>query len=143
MIRRRSRRPAAGQLWFLWFTAAAPIYLDEPRPPRRRPRPAGYKVPPSARRRVLADPRPPADPTARVVTRWIGRGAACCLCRRWPAAHDHMIGGRLLLLCRVCEDRPDSLARLGELVREDWRRTPEANPIGMERSTPTSKVFPS
>jgi hypothetical protein len=41
-----------------------------------------------------------------------------------------MIGGRLLLLCRTCEARPDSLARLAELVTVDWRRTPEPAPIG-------------
>jgi hypothetical protein len=41
-----------------------------------------------------------------------------------------MIGGRLLLLCRTCEAKPDSLARLAELVNVDWRPTPERALIG-------------
>jgi hypothetical protein len=47
----------------------------------------------------------------------------CVLCRRWPAAIHHKIGHRLLLVCGAYDRRPDTLARLAEIVAVDWARS--------------------
>jgi hypothetical protein len=52
------------------------------------------------------------------VDRWVKRGAACLLCGHWPAPHDRLVRGRLVLVCALCDRRPDTDMRLDEVVRE-------------------------
>jgi hypothetical protein len=129
ILRRRCsrwKRPARNQTWFSWFTAERPVYLDVLLPSRPRPRPPGYKVQPRVRRRAWDEP----GRRERQVDRFVRRRAGCALCSTWPAPHDVVVGGRLLLLCKACAARPDSLTRLKEIVTVDWRPTPEPAPIG-------------
>jgi hypothetical protein len=54
------------------------------------------------------------------------RGATCVLCgARWsPIAHK--VRGRILLVCRRCDARPETMSRLTELVAVDWQESREA-----------------
>ena len=76
-------------------------------------------------RRNRGETRPSSDRRDRIVDRWIRRGASCLLCGHWPAPHDRLVRGRLVLVCDACERRPDTGTRLDEVVREDWRQTVE------------------
>jgi hypothetical protein len=111
----RWRRPAKNQAWFSWFTSERPLYLDVPLLPRPRPRPPGYEQPPP-RRRAWDDP----GRRDRQIDRFVRRRAGCALCSTWPAPHDVVVGGMLLLLCKSCTARPEAQARLTELVTTDW-----------------------
>jgi len=62
------------------------------------------------------------------VDRWIKRRASCLLCRFWPAPCDHRIGNRLVLLCRDCNNKPEALARVREIISIEWTETPERTP---------------
>jgi hypothetical protein len=80
------------------------------------------------RRRRKATVRPVERSARRedwTIGRLLRRGAACALCGRWPAPRDRRIGGRLILLCSGCDRRPDTAARLAELVFVDWAKTSE------------------
>jgi hypothetical protein len=57
------------------------------------------------------------------VTRFIKRGAHCCLCRRWPAPIEIWIDGRIMLACRSCSGKPHTLARLKEIASVEWKLT--------------------
>jgi hypothetical protein len=121
----RWRRRAPGQLMFWFVLSPVPIYWTPPEPPQRA-RPAPRPNAPSWRpRRARRECRHSQDRRDRQVDRWLRRGAACALCKRWPAPHDHLVHGRLLLLCKSCESQPDSLVRLTEIVLTDWRKTPD------------------
>jgi hypothetical protein len=114
------RRPAPGQLAFRFFVEWLPI--EPPRPPPE-PMPAFWW-----RRRRQAPGKPPErspDRDARTIDRWLRRGAACILCGSWPAPCDHRIRGRIVLVCKRCDARPDTAARLNELVFVDWVATPQ------------------
>jgi hypothetical protein len=120
---RRFRRPAPGQLVFWFVLTPVPIYWSPPESPHRaRPAPR-WNAPSWRPRRARTERRHAQDRRDAQVDRWVRRGAACALCKRWPAPHDHLVHGRLLLLCKRCESEPDSLARLGEMVATDWSPT--------------------
>jgi hypothetical protein len=113
------RRPAPGQLCLRFSDQpAAPQVRQSDRPSWRADRPALRPRRPQSKR---------WDSPGRrewQTSRWLRRGASCLLCGRWPAPHDHLVGGSLVLVCAECERRPDVEVRLAEVVREDWRRTP-------------------
>src|SRR5262245_24868013 len=111
-------QPAQGQLTFVFMVEWLPL---PPRPPPPKPPPAlpsrWWRRRREARKTL---PERPTDQDARTIDRWLRRGAACVLCGSWPAPCDHRLGARLLLVCRRCEQKPDTLARLNETVRIDW-----------------------
>jgi hypothetical protein len=117
----RKHRPAPNQLVFWFILAEIPIFPDAPKSARPRPRPASYVVPPTSRRERPEPARPSQERIDRTVTRWLRREAGCALCGRFPATNLHQIETRLLLLCRTCQAKPNSPARLREMVRDDWR----------------------
>jgi hypothetical protein len=116
----RWRCPAHGQMTFVFLTTWLPLEVEPPRP---TPLPHGWW-----RHRARTSTRPverSPDRDDQTIDRWVQRGASCCLCGAYPAAKDHWVAGKLLLLCRVCDRRPDALTRVQELVTVDWRETPE------------------
>jgi hypothetical protein len=121
---RRRHRPAPGQLVLL-FTAA----LGDPDPVAARPpvvarerRPETWQIDrPSWRpRRRERGARPPETTMARKVDRFVRRGASCCLCRHWPAPIESWIDGRIMLVCRSCSGKPDTMSRLQEIRAVEW-----------------------
>jgi hypothetical protein len=110
------RRPALGQLVFRFLIEWLP--LEPPRPPPAPPLPGGWW------RRRREGHRTRQERSERrddwTITRWVNKGVGCVLCRRWPATIHHKIGHRLLLVCGACDRRPDTLARLTEIVAVDW-----------------------
>jgi hypothetical protein len=133
------RRPAAGQMVFWFILSPTPIYWMPPEPPQRsRPTPR-RNVPSWRPRRARSDSRPSEDRQEWTINRLIRRHAACVLCGRWPAACDHRIRGRVMLVCRACESRPDTPVRLAEIAMVDWSATPdpvEEQPTGTRPSAP-------
>jgi hypothetical protein len=104
-------RPARGQLRFVWIPwpvvvspPASPRPIDPPLAPRR---PRLYQEPGEERRDWQTD-------------RWVSRHAGCLLCGSWPAVHHHMIDGRQIVVCNLCEHRPDMLVRVAEVLEVDW-----------------------
>jgi hypothetical protein len=126
---RRWRHPALGQLAFRFLIDWLPIEPPRPPPAPSPPRPPERLPSLWWRRRRPATRRPVERSTARdgrIVDRWIRRGASCCLCKRWPAPYDRRVHGRLLLLCRSCQSKPDSSARIEEIIFTEWRASPES-----------------
>jgi hypothetical protein len=123
--RSRRRRPALGQQVFSFLLRWMPIEPPRPAPPP--PLPHGWW-----RRHRPTPPTTPAarsaDRDGRIIDRWLRRGAACVLCGSWPAPCDHRIGARLILVCRRCDRRPDTTARLHEIVCTDWAASPGEAP---------------
>jgi hypothetical protein len=116
----RWRRPAAGQLSFWFIDSPEPIYWTPPQPPQRSWPRRRSDIPSFRPRRARSDPRPFQNRVEWQVDRWARRRASCALCSRWPAPCDHQVGARLLVVCRACEAKEDTPARLRELVTVDW-----------------------
>jgi hypothetical protein len=119
----RRRRPDPRQLLLCFMLVAdgattPPVARGRVRQPERR-------IVPSWRPRRSPGERG-ASPARREwqTTRWIGRHATCVVCGSWPASHDHVVLGRLLLTCAACASKPNTLTRLREIVSQDWRPEP-------------------
>jgi hypothetical protein len=119
-------RPAPGQLMFRFLLVWMPLELRRPPEPAQRARPTLRWNGPSWRpRRLRSESRPSEDRLERTIDRLVRRRAACVLCGFWPAPCDHRIRGRLMLVCRACQARPETRTRLDEIVRVDWAATPD------------------
>jgi hypothetical protein len=137
----RSRRPAPGQLWFVFLgdVPASEVVVPNPVvepvevlpapvvevvvPPPAAPRPprtADRAVP--AWRRARTPRTYTEEKKERTTARWIARGATCILCATWPAPVEHEIDNRLVVTCRACAAQPNARARMAEIVNEDWRQ---------------------
>jgi hypothetical protein len=134
----RRLRPAPGQLTFRFLVlvdadpagagsgapdtvAVRDVAVEPPTTCQERvPRTRSIDRPSWRPRRARGDSRLSGDRRDWTVDRWTRRGAACLLCGHWPAPHDRLVRGRLVLVCGACERRPDTLTRLDEVVREDW-----------------------
>jgi hypothetical protein len=136
----RSRRPAAGQLLLVFLgdvpvAEAIPTPVIElaevlpapvadvtipspttPAPVPTSPSPVDRAVPSRTRPRFSESRRD------RTTARWLKRGAACLLCGAWPVPVDHVIEGRMVVLCKGCDAQPNARARMVEIVTEDWRQ---------------------
>jgi hypothetical protein len=122
---RRFRRPAPGQMVFWFVVSPVPTYWTPSEAPQCfKPRKRS-NVPSFRRWRAGGDPRPSGNRVDWQVNRWVERGAACVLCNHWPASCDHLVRGRIMLVCRTCEARADTRVRLEEIALVDWRETPE------------------
>jgi hypothetical protein len=111
----RRRRPAPGQLLFIWVTTWLPL-----EPPCQRPPPLPAFWWRRGRKAASKSLERPADRDARTIDRFIRRGACCVLCgERW-ALCDRRIGSRLVLLCRSCDALPSAMARIGEIAAVEW-----------------------
>jgi hypothetical protein len=99
-------------------------------PPRRSP---AFELPKprwwrSARKAPSTSPERRRDRTDQVIDRAMRRGATRTLCGyRWAPCHRR-VRGYVLLLCRQCDARPETAARLAELVETDWQPTSEVLP---------------
>ena len=116
----RRHRPAAGQLMLLFVAA-----LGDPPPPAvvargRSPVPCPTDRPTWRPRRPGRQERPPEGVMDRKVDRFVRRGAHCCLCRTWPAPVESWIAGRIMLTCRSCSGKADTMARLAEIALVEW-----------------------
>jgi hypothetical protein len=118
MIRRH--RPALGQLMLLFVAAlgdvAPPPVVARGRAPAPRPtdRPSWQPRRPGMRE------KPPEATINRKVDRFVRRGAHCCLCRSWPAPVESWVAGRIMLTCRTCAGKPNTLAHLEEIAAVEW-----------------------
>ena len=116
----RRHRPAAGQMMLLFLAA-----IDDPPPPAvvargRAPAPRPTDRPTWRPRRAMSHARPPEATIDRKVDRFVRRGAHCCLCRAWPAPVESWVDGRIMLTCRSCSGKADTLARLEEIASMEW-----------------------
>jgi hypothetical protein len=121
---RRRHRPALGQLMLLFTAALGDPYPVAARPPvvARERRPETWQIDrPSWRpRRARNETRPPETTMARKVDRFVRRGAHCCLCHTWPAPVESWVNGQIMLVCRSCSGKPNTLARLREIAAVEW-----------------------
>jgi hypothetical protein len=60
------------------------------------------------------------------VDRWVKRGAACLVCGKWPAPVERLVLGKLVVVCRECDQQPSTAARIVETIAMDWEATREA-----------------
>jgi hypothetical protein len=118
----RRKKSLPGQLLFAFVTSPTPIFLTPPAAPRRDRRDSRWNVPSWRPQRPHGERGLSEERTDWQVDRWVSRHAGCCLCRAWPAPHDRLVGGRLVVLCKRCNTRPDSDVRLHEIISQDWRR---------------------
>jgi hypothetical protein len=109
---RRPYKPAAGQLWFIWDVEPAPTPVVVPMAP---PAPFTPTPKPKPKPRVWTEPQ-----KERQTDRWVQRRAACLLCKSWPAPFDHVVSGRLVVLCGTCSAQPNAYVRVAEVISEDW-----------------------
>jgi hypothetical protein len=123
-VRHRRHRPAPGQLAFVFVAALGDVAIVAASPPAVVHREAVRTRPidrPSWRpRRPGRRERHPEGTMERTVDRFVRRGAHCCLCQGWPAPVQSWIDGRIMLVCRSCSGKPNTLARLKEIAMVEW-----------------------
>jgi hypothetical protein len=114
----RRHRPARGQLLFIWVTTWLPL-----EPPRPTPLPAFWWR--KSRKSTQRPPERSEDRDDRTIDRWVKRRATCLLCGGWPAPCGRWIQGRLIVLCRECDVRPNATVRANEIITQEWRELPD------------------
>jgi hypothetical protein len=124
----RRRKVLPGQLLFAFVTSPTPVFLTPPAAPRHDRHDSRRNVPSWRPSRPHGERGPSEKRREWQTLRWLERKAGCLLCGRWPAPHDRLVCGRLIVLCKVCDARPESNERAIEIISQDWRIEPTIEP---------------